>query len=185
MRRMPVLSSVVAVVLLAVVSLSAQPHAFAQEATPAAEDEMMPEGLSFEALGYGTSESLPAAPAEFALIRIGLEPGAVLPLDAEDPTVGLVYVESGAVTFNVSAAMTVLHAAGEGTPFPTETEEMAASADFTVAAGDSFVFPANVGGELRNDGAEPASILVVNLSPPMMGETMDEGAGDQAATPAP
>ncbi len=37
---------------------------------------MIPEGLAFEALGYGVAESLPEVPADLALLRFELEPGA-------------------------------------------------------------------------------------------------------------
>jgi hypothetical protein len=51
----------------------------------------------------------------------------------------------------------------EGTsPF----EEVAANTEFQLEAGDSVLIPANVGGEARNDGDQPVSLLVANVGPP-------------------
>lgn len=155
----------------------------AQEATPAAEEGGMMEGIAFEGLGFGVAASLPEAPAELQLFRIYLEPGAALPLDPADPSTGLGYIEAGTVTVNVSAPITVMRAAGAGTPFPEETEEIAADTDFTMSVGDSVVIPGGTEGEIRNDGSEQVSILVANVAPPM-GEMMEEEDASAAATPA-
>ncbi len=53
--------------------------------------------------------------------------------------------------------MTVLRAAEEGAPFPTEMETFAAGEEFELATGDSAIFPAGVAGEVRNEGDEPAT----------------------------
>ena len=47
----------------------------------------------------------------------------------------------------------------------TGPEEVAAGTEFTLGPGESFVWPANVAGELRNDGPEPAVNLVAFLAP--------------------
>lgn len=173
MRRTSVLVTLPAVVLVGLFAAGA----LAQEGTPVAE-EAMPEGLSFEGLGFGIAEDLPATPAEVALFRIGIEPGAGFPLDPEDPSVALVYVEAGEVTLDVDAPITVLRAPGPGTPFPEEQEEFAAGTEFTLATGDSALFPPRVTGEARNQGAEPVAVLVANLAP------LEEGVGDgEMATP--
>jgi quercetin dioxygenase-like cupin family protein len=156
----------------------------AQEATPATEDGgMMMEGIGFEGLGFGVATTLPEAPAELQLFRIFLEPGATLPFDPADPSTGMGYIEAGTVTINVSEPITVLRAAGAGTPFPEETEEIAADTEFTLNVGDSAVIPAGVEGQMRNDGSEQASILVANVAPPM-GEMMEEEDAAAEATPA-
>ena len=177
MRRFAVPIPVLAVALLGLLA-AGRPGAgtVAQEATPAAEEEFeLPEGVSFEALGYGTAEALPPAPAEFVLFRFGLEPGASFDLDPGDPSLALAYVEAGALTVRVDAPMTVLRAAGAGTPFPEETEEVAAGTEFTLEAGDSALFPPHVAGVVRNDGAEPVAVLVANVGPL---------EGDEEGTPA-
>jgi hypothetical protein len=154
----------------------------AQEATPAAEGEMMMEGIGFEILGYGAAATIPEAPAEIQLFRLHIEPGATLPFDPADPSTGMGYLEAGTVTINVSAPITVLRAAGAGAPFPEETEEIAAGTDFTLNVGDSAVIPGGVEGEIRNDGSEQASILVANVAPPMGAMMEEEDAAE--ATPA-
>ncbi len=141
------------------------PGALAQDGTPPAEEEFeLPEGVSFEALGYGTAEELPATPADVLLFRVGFEPGAGL---EDDPgaRLALVYVEEGVLTVTMEGPMTVLRAAAEGTPFPMETETFAAGEEFTMAEGDSAIFPAGVAGEVRNEGDEPATVLVADIGP--------------------
>lgn len=153
----------------------------AQEATPAGDDGMMMEGVGFQVLGYGTADTLPAAPADMQLFRLFIEPGATFPLDPADPGTGIAFVEAGAVQIIVAAPMTVLRAAEAGAPFPEVTEEFAADTEFTMNMGDSAVFPPSTGGEVRNDGSEPAAILVANVTPGMAGMGEDANA---EATPA-
>ena len=160
----------------------------AQDATPAAE-EFAPEGVAFEPLGFGTAEELPSAPADLVLIRFTIDPDAGFPIEADDPSVALAYVESGALTARVEAPIRVTRAAtiaAFATPGAVEEgslpepEEVAAGTEFTLEAGDSVVFPPNVEGEIRNDGTEPAVALVAIVAPP------EEGAGTPGAgTPTP
>jgi len=180
MRRRSVLLSVVAVVLLALVAAGRLPGAAAQDATPPAGEFLdLPEGVAFELLGLGVAEELPAAPADFVLVRFTLDPGASFPIEEADPSVALVYVEAGAFTVRVEAPMTIIRAAfiaAIATPGAVEEgavpppEEVAAGVEFTLAAGDSAVFPPNVAGEARNDGAEPAVALLAFVGPPEDGE---------------
>ena len=179
MRRLSVLASLLAVLLVGL-ALGARfgAGALAQDGTPPPEEEFeLPEGVSFAALGYGTAEDVPAAPAELFLFRIGLEPGANFPLEPET-SVALVYVEAGELTAVIEIPMTVLRAASAGTPFPEATEAFAAGEEFTMAEGDSAIFPQDAAGELRNDGGEAVSLLVADVGPP-------EDGGDEAGTPAP
>ena len=182
MRRFSVLISVLVAVLAGLLVAGRVANTVAQEGTPPAEEEFF-EGLTFEPLGFGTAEELPAAPAEIALFRFGVDPGAGFPIEEDDPTVALVVVESGAVTFRVEAPVRVTRAAtiaafatpgAEEGAIPTP-EEVAAGTEFTLEAGDSAVFPPNVPGEVRNDGAERAVGLVALIAPPE----------EAAATPVP
>jgi quercetin dioxygenase-like cupin family protein len=61
-----------------------------------------------------------------------------------------------------------------------QTEAVAAGEAFELAAGDSAVFPAGVGGEVRNEGDERATILVADVSP-----TEEEVGTAAAGTPTP
>src|SRR5215212_3800343 len=98
MRRFGVLASMVVVMLLGVLALHAQPVAIAQEASPAAQEGMMePEGVTFEPLTVTSEVTLPS-PAVMIAARFTIDPGAVLPSDASDPTGGMVIVESGTFT---------------------------------------------------------------------------------------
>ena len=171
MRRITVcLLSVVMV--LGTILLSGGLTATAQEATPAAEEEL--EGISFEFLGGAETDTLPSSPAGVYLVRIVLAPGAVLPSDANDPSLAVFGVEAGVITLNVDAPMTVLHLPANAEPGPDDFEQFAAGEDFTMEAGDSTLFPANVGGEIRNDGEEDA----------IMVGTIIEPIDDSQATPA-
>ena len=157
----------------------------AQEETPTSEEEL--EGVSFEPLGFGTTEELPAAPAELLLARVTLDPGAGFPIEEDDPSVGLLYVESGSLTIRVEAPVTVIRAAtiaafatpgaaeGEVTP----PEEVAAWTEYTLNERDSVVIPANVAGEVRNDGTEPAVAMGALIIPAETDET-----GEADATPS-
>ncbi len=144
--------------------------------------------MAFAPLAFGTAEELPA-PADLILIRFTIDPGAGFPIEEDDPSVALVYVESGAFTVRTEAPIRVTRAAtiaAFATPGAVEEgaepqlEEIAAGTEFTLEAGDSAVFPPNVPGEVRNDGAEPAVGLVTIIAPP------EEAEGTPAAgTPTP
>ena len=175
MRRLTVLVSVLAVVLLggfAVGRLSVATTA--QEGTPPADEFVAPEGVAFAPLGFGIAEELPTAPAEFGLFRITFEPGASLPAEEDYPSVALIYVESGALTIQIEAPFQVVRAAtieAFATPGAVEEgavpgpEEVPAGTEVTLEAGDSVVFPPNVPGEIRNDGDEPAVGLSASIVP--------------------
>ncbi len=188
MRRLPVLGLLVVAVLLGALALAGLRPAVAQDATPPpGEGEFAPEGVTFEPLGFGTAEELPAAPADLALFRVGLDPGATFPVEEDDPSAALVYVEAGAFTFRVEGPIRVTRAAtlaAFATPGAVEEgavpapEEIPAGTEFTLEAGDSAVFPPNVPGEARNDGAERAVALVAIVAPP-------EAGTPEAGTPAP
>ena len=167
MRRPSALLSLLAVLLVGL-ALGARfgAGALAQEGTPPPEEEEfdLPEGVTFEFVGFGAAAELPS-PAELGLFRFRLEPGAVFDFDDADPGVALAVVEDGEITVAVEAEMSVLRAPGAGTPFPVEQETFAAGEEFEMAAGDSAVFPALTAGELRNDGDEEAVVLVSEVFP--------------------
>jgi quercetin dioxygenase-like cupin family protein len=155
---------VVVITMLGLVGSAGAAMATAQDSTPASEEESTDEGVAYQFIGYGMAETLPS-PAELSILRLTLDPGAQFGLDPADPAVALVVVESGAATFMVDAEITVLHAPAEGEMFSQDFEVMPANETFTMEAGASAVFPNNVGGELRNEGDEPLSILVADITP--------------------
>jgi len=181
MRRFSVLLSLVVVVLLGIMALSVHPVAVAQEATPAGEEM---EGITFEPVTFASGVDLTGL-SELLVVRIGLEPGRALPIDP-DPGVGILLVESGTVTVQVEAPMTVTRGAGLGEAmaaaeetgdFSTLMESIAAGEAVTLSSGDAAYIPGSVAGEIRNEGQEPAVALGFLVVPPedMTGE----------ATPAP
>ncbi len=161
MRRASVLL-LSAVVLLGTALMGGASFAAAQDATPPAEEG---EGGSFEFIGYGEAEKLPAGPAAVELFRIVMEPAGSFPLDPADPSVGIVTIESGALTVLADTPLTVLHPVEDGEFGPDDFEQFAADEEFTMEEGDSMVYPANVGGEVRNDGEEDVSVLIANIEP--------------------
>ena len=187
MPRRSVLLALVAAVLVGL-ALAGPGRAVAQDATPAAEEDFQtPEGVTFEPLGFGPAEELPAAPALLVLVRATIEPGAGFDVGEDDASVALVHVESGALTVRLEAPMRVLRAAAVAafaTPGAVEEgdepafEEVAAGTEATLEAGDSVVLPPNVAGELRNDGAEPAVLLGAIVEP------TGAGGATPAASPA-
>jgi quercetin dioxygenase-like cupin family protein len=176
MRRFHVLLSLMVVVLLGVLTLQAQSAAIAQEATPPAEEL---EGVTFEPLGFGTAEELPAAPAVLQLFRVTLDPGASIPAEEGSPNIVLLYVESGSLTIQIESPLQVTRAAtieAFATPGAVEEgadlgpEEVAAGTEVTLEAGDSVVLQFLGAGELRNDGDEPVvglgALVAVGTTPP-------------------
>jgi mannose-6-phosphate isomerase-like protein (cupin superfamily) len=135
------------------------------EATPTTDSfDAYPSFTTELAAGADLPDDL-EAPVMLSMIRLTLDPGATYPLLAVDPTTGLLLVESGTFTVTLESAATVRRAAGAGTPFPEVVEELAAGTEFTMAPGDSALFPAHTVGEFRNNGSEPAVALVALLLP--------------------
>lgn len=172
MRRLSVVLSVIAIFLLGIVALQAQPVVVAQEATPSS-DMQDPEGVTFEPLALTSGVTLPS-PADLIAVRLTIDPGALLPSDASDPSGGMVIVESGTLTIRLDAAWSISRsgsfmsaiatAEATGTFTPPE-EQIASGEEATMSAGDAAYLPGSVGGEIRNDGSEPAVALAVLVAP--------------------
>lgn len=145
--------------------------AIARQGTPPPDEELdLPEGVTLEFIATGEAAELPPGPADIQLFRVGLDPGAAFPLGPDDSSTSLLTIEAGSVTFQTGVPLTVLRATGH-------VEAIPADEAFTLEAGDSVLVPAGVAGEGRNDGAEPASLLVASVFP------LDEGEA-MPATPA-
>jgi quercetin dioxygenase-like cupin family protein len=165
MRRGSVIALLIALMLASVAGQGLNPSTMAQDATPPSEQQAgAPEGVSFVTLASGTIEVLSPGTANLVLGRIRLAPGAAVPFDPADPTVDLVYMASGTLTFSVEAPMTVARGVSAGTPVPTEPEAIEAGTEFTMSEGDFALFPPNASGEVRNDGDEDATAWVTNLA---------------------
>ncbi len=118
--------------------------------------------------------------------RFSLAPGAGFPLEASDPTGGMVVVESGAFTVRVEemawmvnrgeALRAAMAEADETSDLSAAMEQVAMGEEAVLEAGDVAWVPGSVSGEIRNDGQEPAEGLVFLVGPP---------AAMSEATPAP
>ena len=189
MRRFSVSLLMLTVLLLGTVSLAAHPRVIAQEASPEA-GEVMPEDISYEPVTFALGAEL-ASPADLFVVRIGLEPGAGFPIEAGDPTVGVLLVESGILTVEVAGPVTVSRGASLNEAMATAetTEDLSALLEtaalgevVVLEAGDAVYIPGNVNGEIRNEErvrAEGLAFLVAPLEAMMTETTPPE------ATPAP
>jgi quercetin dioxygenase-like cupin family protein len=165
----------VALAMVPITMIGAQMQAGAQDATPSPG-----EAVKTRTLASGSLQVLTPGTAILNLGRITSAPGASVPFDPQDPSAVLIYVSSGALTFQVAAPMTVARLATEGTPSPTGTESVEANTPFTLNNGDSALFPPAIAGEVRNEGQDEASAWLVNVA------VQAAGAGTPAAgTPAP
>jgi quercetin dioxygenase-like cupin family protein len=186
MRRFRAYFSVVAIVLLGAAIVAGQPGTMAQEGTPEAVEGMMPEGLTFTLLGFADGLELPS-PAVLEVARSEFEPGAGFPFFPGGPTGALVIVESGSLTARVeeqswtisrgAALQEAMAAAEAGGDLANAVEQVAAGAEGSLQAGDVAFVPGGVSGEVRNDGEETASALLVLIAP--------SGVASPAGTPGP
>ena len=141
------------------------PSVRAQDATPAARQGAGgSETVSARTLASGTMEVSAPGKGQFGLSRIVLAPGAGLAFNPTSPSAVLVYTAAGALTFRVDVPMRVSRRVEPGTPVPTEPEAIAADTDFTLRDGDSALFPPAIAGEVRNDGTDEATALIVTLA---------------------
>ena len=134
---------------------------------------MAPEGLSWEPVAFALGVAAPD-PADLFVVRLGLDPGATLPIEASDPTSGLLVVESGTFTVRVEGPVTVTRGAGLDAALATAeatgdlgsaSEAVAAGQEVTLGAGDAAYVPGGIAGELRNGGQERAVGLVFLVGP--------------------
>jgi mannose-6-phosphate isomerase-like protein (cupin superfamily) len=173
LRRVSSLLVIAAVLLLGLTVLPRSGAIVrAQEASPAA-GEMAPEGVTFEPLGFAQGVTLPAS-ADLLAARFTIDPGAVFPLDPEDPSGGLLLVQSGTITVKVDTEVVVVRGAAMQQAMATPEgsgdmagmmETFAAGEEMTLSAGDSAYIPGNVTGEFRNDGSEQVDALAFLVGP--------------------
>jgi hypothetical protein len=182
MRRFSVLLSLIVVVLLGVLVLSARPVTIAKEATPAG---VKIGGVTFEPVALATGIDLPS-PGDLLVARAALDAGGMVPIEQGDPALGILLVESGTLTLQLEGPMTVTRRAGLSQAMATAeatgdvstlTEAVPAGQAVALAAGNAAYIPANVAGEIRNEGQERALRLAILVLP-------TEGRMGQA-TPAP
>jgi hypothetical protein len=154
MRRFVLLLSVSAIVLLGLIALGSASTTRAQDATPLAG------GLPFEIAPGVTADILPPLEDPPSLYRVRFAPGVTYKLESS-PAISLVYVEAGTLVQHLDGPVTVVRAGATDAP----GEPMAADAEVTLSAGDYTTVPPEVGGEIRNEGQDPAQVAVAELVP--------------------
>jgi hypothetical protein len=138
---------------------------WAQESTPAAAT------IGVEIAPGVTFDLMPASEDPPSLYRLRFAPGATLSF-VDDPAISLVYVESGALSLLLDAAVS------DARPEAASGDEENAESVLELSQGDYFVLPPLVAGEIRNEGDDPAAIVIAAITPGMISEM---GVG----TPAP
>ena len=123
----------------------------AQESTPVAE------ATGVEVAPGVTFDLMPASEVPPTLYRLRFAPGATLAF-VDDPAISLVYVESGALSLQLDAAISDARPDGS-----SEDEE--ADTTSALSQGDYFVLPPLVAGEIRNEGQEPMAIVIAAITP--------------------
>ena len=136
--------------------------AHAQEATPAPVGHVgdvsgMPEGVTLIPLGGFPVHDLPTEPFTIRMVRVTLEPGAVVPPGAV-PYPAAAYVEAGEVVLVPEGGGRWLYGP-DGELLDSGTMEMV----FPVGTW-CYTSPNTVDG-LRNDGTDQASVLGIELVP--------------------
>ena len=174
MRRFSVLGLIVCVSFVAVMGFASRPDALAQDGTPASGPAVV--GVTTEALGLGTAELAwpDQALASVSLYRFRFEPGAYIriPAGQQGAGLGLVYVESGTLAVRSTEPLFIAQAAEMTSPGGQAATPVAANAEVTLEAGDSFVLSGTAGSagiEMRNDGSVETVLLTVGVSPFDMG----------------
>jgi hypothetical protein len=166
MRRGSAVVLLVALVLVPLLAFQAgAPVAQAQDASPAAgQDTGTPSPVHSRSVAGGSLEVLTPGTANLVLGRLVLAPGGAVTFAGKDPSASLVYVQTGALTFNVTVPLTVARGAGRGTPSAGQPEMVAANTEFTLNEDDSALFPPALQGEVRNDGTDDAAAWVVSVA---------------------
>ena len=184
MRRIMALLAIVALLSIGLIGAARSPHGVLGQAASPSPEEGLPEGISFGFIATGPLPADMEVPAGISMFRIYLDGGSSFPIDPNDPTTALAYVEQGTLTVAIDKDITVLHAGPENQePTDQDFENMAAGQQFTMTVGDSAVFPAHTSGTVSNDGTEQVVLLVAELEPP----GYEEGApstDDELATPS-
>jgi quercetin dioxygenase-like cupin family protein len=175
MRWSSLVALLITLAVATVVGGALYPSAHAQDATPASEQATGTPDAAFRPLASGSLELLAPGTANLGFGRVTLDPGASVAFDPTDPSAILVYIASGAVTFRVESEMTVTRGGVAGTPTPAEPESVFANTEFTLAEGNSALFPPAILGEARNDGSEEVVAWVVTVA----------HVSEAAATPTP
>ena len=187
MRRVTVVTSVVAVVLLGLVAVGRTAYSGAQGGTPAASPAAGPVGVSAVLLGGGQPAAAPGY--ELTLRRITIAPGGGIPAHTH-PGALVIYLESGTWGYTaLGGTARLTRAAAAGTP--AAAEDLPIGTEVILTAGD-VLYVEEPGDAIRNAGDEDVVLLIAGLT--RVGEPFTTLTGDMAgmamggtpaATPAP
>lgn len=132
---------------------------FAVAAPAAAQEATLPiDGIE---LAPGVkAEILPTSTDRPTLYRVHFAPGATYSF-YPNSSLDIVYVESGELTFQLDLPVTVAQIGATD----AEGEVISAGTEFTVTAGDYFVLPPFVAGDVRNGGQQGASVTLAAIVP--------------------
>lgn len=180
-------TSFLAVLALLLVGLATQltPRVAAQDATPSSAPQDTP-GVTFTPLGFAPDVTIPAN-ADLIMIDLEMAAGTTSPFDPNDPSGGMIYVESGEFTIRVDGAIwgvnrgkTLEKALAAGsTDDANFYEVIQPGQETTLTEGDVAWVPGGVSGEIRNDSDDDAEGTLFLIAP---AGTL---SGGPAGTPAP
>ena len=139
-------------------------------ASPAAAQEATPPVDGIELAPGVTAEILPTSPDPPSLYRVHFAPDATYSF-TPNSSLDIVYVETGTLIFQLDLPVTVAQIGATD----AEGENIAADTEFTVTAGDYFVLPPFIAGEVRNDGDEIVTVSVAGMVPEEKATTTAEG----------
>ena len=128
----------------------------------AQQDPSMPPGstgITPQPLGGGQPSTAPGY--AMGLVRLTYAPGGTLNSHTH-PGASILYVESGTLTYTLMAGTATVTRGGAGAGTPAVTEPLG-EGEVVLNAGDSLFEDADVIHTARNDGSEPAVVLIANL----------------------
>lgn len=152
-------SSMFALVLLLTLAGAGTAGTGAQPPPPAAGEAGDEDAPARELLLQAAVRRLPESPAVVRLSRLTLELDAAQET-AAPPGVEFAVVETGAPVAAVDGDAVLLPAADAGASQP-----LAAGAEVALAPGDRLAFPLGTPRAFRNDGTEPASLVIAAVLP--------------------
>jgi quercetin dioxygenase-like cupin family protein len=131
----------------------------------ARQDSSMPPGstgITPQPLGSGQPSVAPGY--AMGLVRLTYEPGGTLNAHTH-PGTSILYIESGTLTYTLIDGTATLTRASTGplTPGAALAAEPVSPGDVELQTGDSLFEDADVIHTARNDGNEPAVVLIANL----------------------
>lgn len=139
-----------ALMLGSLVSVSFVQGTAAQTGTPAA-GEILP-GVTIDSASVEGAEDDPTT------MRLHFAPGATFPLDPGG-SLEVVIIEAGTLTVQLDGAITTGQLGATG----ADTASVPAGTAIALTAGQYFVLPPALAGELRNDGGEIVTIAVTDI----------------------